>query len=90
VSFGTYSGASGNWISALNYDLDTSSSGGIYYQNLNAQSTDFNSIRSDLNRVNASFVPTNLFRITYDNVPAWMQSSYIATFQIILASDATK
>ena len=90
VSFGFYSGASDNWISALNYDLDTSINGGIYYQNLNSQSTDFNSIRSDLNRLNASFVPTNLFRITFDNVPNYGSGSFFASFQIILASDASK
>ena len=84
------SAASGNAISALYFDLITSSSGGIYYQNLNSQSSDFNSIKSDLNRLNSNFVPTNLFRITYDNVPAYEQSSLIATFQIVLASDATK
>ena len=44
---------------------------------------------SDLNRLNDSFVPTNLFRITYDNVPNYGSSSYIASFQIILASDAS-
>jgi hypothetical protein len=90
VSFGTYSGASGNWISALNYDLYTRTSGGIYYQNLNSQSSDFNSIRSDINRLNASFVPTNLFRITYDNVPNYGSGSYIASFQIVLASGSFK
>jgi hypothetical protein len=89
VSFGTSSSTSGNWISALNYDLDTRTSGGIYYQNLNSQSGDFNSIKSVINRVNPAFVPTNLFRITYDNVPAWGQRSDIASFQIILANDAT-
>jgi hypothetical protein len=90
LSFDSANSASGNAISALRYDLITSSSGGIYYQNLNSQSSDFNSIKSDLNRLNSNFVPTNLFRITYDNVPAYVQISLIATFQIILASDATK
>ena len=90
-SLGSTSGsASGNSISALNYDLDTRYSGGIYHQNLNSQSNDFNSIRSDINRLNSSFVPTNLFRITYDNVPAYSSNSLIASFQIILASDSSK
>ena len=90
-SLGSTSGsASGNSISALNYDLDTRYSGGIYYQNLNSQSNDFNSIRADINRLNSSFVPTNLFRITYENVPAYSSSSLIASFQIILASDSSK
>ena len=82
--------ASGNVILALFYDLDTRFSGGIYYQNLNSQSNDFNSIRSDINRLNSSFVPKNLFRITYDNVPGWSTSSLVASFQIILASDSSK
>jgi hypothetical protein len=74
-------------ISALNYDLITSSyyydidsnkrhGGGIYYQNLNSQSSDFNSIKSDLNRLNSNFVPTNLFRIKYDNVSNMVVSNY--------------
>jgi hypothetical protein len=83
--------SSGNDISALYFDLDTTTSGGIYYQNLNSQSSDFNSIKSDLNRLNSNFVPTNLFRITFDNVPTYSYGgAYIATFQIILASDASK
>ena len=90
VNFGTSSSTSGNWISALHYDLDTRRSGGIYYQNLNSQSSDFNSIKSDINRLNTTFVPTNLFRVTYDNVPTYSASSYIASFQIVLASDASK
>ena len=63
-------------------------SGGIYYQNLNSQLSDFNSIKSDINRLNPSFNPTNLFGITYDNVPAW-SSSLFASFQIILASSSS-
>ena len=90
-SLGSTSGSAyGNSISALNYDLDARTSGGIYYQNLNSQSSDFNSIKSDLNRLDASFVPTNLFRITYDNVPLYGYSSNTASFQIILASSSTK
>jgi hypothetical protein len=76
-----------NSISGLNYDLDTRSSGGIYYQNLSSQSSDFNSIKSDINRLNSAFNPTNLFRITYDNVPAYSSSSLKASFQIILATN---
>jgi hypothetical protein len=83
------SASSGNSISALNYDLITSDSGGIYYQNLNSQSPDFNSIKSDLNRLNSNFVPTNMFRITFYNVPDWRTRSYIASFQIVLASDVS-
>ncbi len=81
---------SDNSIYALNYDLDTSNSnGGIYYQNLNSTSVDFDSIKSDIYRLNSVFNPTNLFRITYDNVPAYNQSSLIASFQIILASNGS-
>jgi hypothetical protein len=92
INFDTANGASssGNAISAFNYDLDTRTSGGIYYQNLNSQSSDFYSIKSDLNRLNSNFRPTNLFRITYFNVPKYASSGYIASFQIILASDASK
>jgi hypothetical protein len=108
--------SSGIRISALNYDLITSSyyydidsdkrhGGGIYYQILNSQSSDFNSIKSDLNRLNSNFVPTNLFRIKYDNVSNMVVSNYddcitimncylkgglVASFQIVLASDALK
>ncbi len=76
------------FISGINYDLDTRTSGGIYYQNLIAQSSDFNSTVDDLNLFNALFVPTNLtiFRITYDNVPTYGSSLNNASFQIILAS----
>jgi len=93
-NFGTSSGsiaASGSYyISGINYDLDTRTSGGVYYQNLNAQSSDFNSLKSDLNRLDASFLPTNLFRITYDNVPLYLSSLYDVSFQVILASDSSK
>ncbi len=91
INFDNTNGASsGNAISALNYDLDTRTSGGIYYQNLNSQSSGFNSIKSDLNRLNPNFVPTNLFRITYYNVPNYGSGGYIAAFQIILATDFSK
>jgi len=94
VAFNGSSGgyaSSGNYtISGLNYDLDTRTSGGIYYQNLNSQSSDFNSIKSDINRLDAAFVPTNLFRITYDNVPLYLPSPNNVSFQIILASSSTK
>ncbi len=82
--------STGNWIPALIYYLDTRTSGGIYYQNLNSQSSDFASIKSDINRRDASFVPTNIFRVTYLNVPYIGQTSHIVSFQIVLASDASK
>ncbi len=95
VSFGNANNYNAeNAISGLAYDLDTRYGGGIYYQNLNSQSSDFNSIKSDLNRLNSNFVPTNLFRIIYDNVPNYVSGGSLgslrATFQIILASDALK
>ena len=80
---------SSNSIYALSYDLDTRYRGGIYYQNLNSQSNDFNSIKSDINRLNPSFNPTNIFRIKYDNVPAYNQNSSIASFQITLATNGS-
>ena len=63
-------------------------SGGIYYQNLNSQSNEFNSIKSDINRLNSAFNPTDLFRITFDKVPVF-RSSLFASFQIILASSSS-
>jgi len=87
--------SSGIRISALRYDLDTRYGiGGIYYQNLNSQSSDFNSIKSDLNRLESNFVPTNIFRIKYDYVPNYVGVGSLgplrASFQIVLASYATK
>ena len=80
---------SSNTIYALHFDLDTRYSGGIYYQNLNSQSTEFNLIKSDLNRLNSAFNPTNIFKITYDNVPDYRTRTLIASFQIILASSSS-
>ena len=95
VYFGTCTGCNiqfgfGNAIPALNSDLDTRTNGGIYYQNLNSQSNDFNLTKSYISKLNSSYEPTNMFRITYDNVRAYGSSSSIATFQIILSSDAVK
>ena len=76
-------------ISGLSSDLDTRTSGGIYYQNLNSQSKDFNSIKSGINRLNSAFDPTNLFRITFENVPLFGNNKMLASFQIILASSSS-
>ncbi len=84
-------------IYALYYDLDTTESGGIYYQNLESTSNDFNLIKSDINRLNSAFNPANLFRITYDNVPASRNNYFThdderkksASFQIILATNGS-
>ena len=80
---------SGNSIVGLNFLSDTRTLGGIFYQNLNSPSNAFNRTKSTINRVNSSFVPTNMFRLTYLNVPD-VYSSNKASFQIILASDSTK
>jgi hypothetical protein len=93
ISFGSIvdsmnSALSANAISALNYDLDTRYIGSIYYENLNSQTSDYYSIKYDLNRLDSYFEPTNIFRITYDNVPNFGTKSYHTTsFQIILASE---
>ena len=60
---------SGNSIVGLNFQADTESYGGIFYQNLYSPSNAFNRTKSTINRVNSGFVPTNMFRITYFNVP---------------------
>ena len=80
---------SSNSIKGLHFDLDTRYSGGIYYQNLNSQSTEFNLIKSDLNRLNSAFNPTNIFKITYENVPDYSTRTLISSFQIILASSSS-
>jgi len=90
TSFGSITASGSNFISGINYDLDSRASGGIYFQNLNSASGDFNSIISDINRRDASFVPTNLFRVTYLNVPLFSYSSNTVSFQIILASSSSK
>jgi hypothetical protein len=80
----------GNTITALFFHGDTQSQGGIYYQNLYSQSDDFYSIQSNINRINSSFVPLNIFRITYDNVSKLYEENKKATFQIILVTDSSK
>jgi hypothetical protein len=82
---------SGNSIVGLNFQADTSE-GSIFYQNLYSPSLAFNRTQSTINRVNSGFVPTNMFRITYLNVPIYFGSNPAvrATFQVILATDSTK
>ena len=79
---------SGNTINGLYLRFEASSLGGINYQNLN--SSDFYPIKSDINQLNSNFDPTNIFRITYDNVSKYQDNSQKATFQIILATDSLK
>ncbi len=73
----------------LNYNLDTTMNGGIYYQNLESTSNDFSLIKTVVKTLNPSFIPNDIFRITYDNVPANGQSSLIVSFQVILASSSS-
>ena len=80
----------GNSITALFFNSNTESQGGIYYQNLNPQSDDFFPIQSNINKINSSFVPLNIFRITYDNVLNFDDNNKEASFQIILATDSSK
>jgi secreted trypsin-like serine protease len=79
-----------NTISALNYDLDSrsNSNGGIYYKNILSGSTEMNSIKADVNLVNPNFVPTNAFRVTFDNVWNYGSGSLVATFQTNLVSNS--
>jgi hypothetical protein len=84
---------SGNSIVGLNFRGDTSVYGGIFYQNVLSPSNAFNRTKSTINRVNSGFVPTNMFRITYLNVPIIYSNTPLtvkASFQVILASDSTK
>ena len=76
---------------AMAYDLDTTSSGFITYQNIYPQSNDFNGVKSDLNRFSSSFTPTNVFRIMFTKVPLFTSAASppTASFQIILASDSS-
>ena len=76
---------SGNGIAAMNYDLNTNSFGEIVYENLNSSSSDFEQIKKYLN-----IVPTQLFRISFVNVPDFDTETLDASFQIILATDNSK
>ena len=71
----------------FNFDLDTSRSGSgqIYFKNLNDSS-----ITSYLERLNPSFIPTNIFMITYDNVLPYGSSNSRVSFQLFLTRDAQK
>ena len=76
-------------INALNYDLRTSNgagTSGIWYKTPSAN--DLTSIKSDISRLNSSFVPTNGFQIAWNNVPS-LTGGLTATFLISLASDSS-
>ena len=82
-----------NSISGLNYDLKTTSSvgtSGIFYRSL-TQALNANglaSIKSSINRLVPSFVPTNGFQLVWNNVSS-LSGGLTATFSIDLASDSS-
>jgi hypothetical protein len=75
----------------LNYDLDTTKhgSGQIYYKNLK-DSTSVASLY--VNLLDPSFVPKNIFMITYDNVLSYYfpGSNSRVSFQLYLLTDFVK
>jgi hypothetical protein len=73
----------------LNYDLDTTriESGQIYYKSLNESKM----ASLYVNLLDPSFVPKNIFMITYDNVlPFERSSNSRVSFQIYLLTDSIK
>jgi len=83
-----------NLLSGLNFDLNTNryGSGQIYYQNLNPNSTFFQSASDTVKLMNSTIEPTNIFMITYDAVIPYSSgydATYKATFQIYLMRDLT-
>jgi hypothetical protein len=73
----------------LNYDLDPTKneSGQIYYQHLSEYSVYFKSAKEYVNRLDAKFVPKNIFMITYDQVMVFDQDLRVS-FQIFLLTDS--
>ena len=78
-------------IVGLNSDLNTarSGSGQIYYQAISSISSFFTQAKSYVNLLDSTFVPTNVFMITYDKV-SHISSSSIVSFQIFLTADSIK
>ncbi len=77
----------------LNYDLDTarSGSGQIYYKTLSLDSNEFRSTKIYTNLLDPSFVPTNTFVITYDEVlPNDKSLNSRASFEVFLSTDSIK
>ena len=73
----------------LNYDLNSmrDGSGQIYYKNIN----DSTYVSLYVNLLDSSFVPKNIFMITYDNVlPYETSSNSRVSFQIFLLTDSIK
>ena len=80
-------------IVGLNYDLKTSRSGSgqIYYQSVNSSSNFFAQSQTYVNLLNLTFIPTNVFMITYDRVlPHSSNSTSLTSFQIFLTSNLFK
>ena len=82
-----------NSISGLNYDLTTTSSvgtSGIFYRSLTQalNANELASIKSSINRLVSSFVPTNGFQLVWNNVSS-LSGGLTATFSIDLASDSS-
>jgi hypothetical protein len=83
-----------NIIVGLNFDLNPkrSGSGNIFYQSLSLNSTFFQSACDLVNLLNADFMPTNIFMITYDDVYTYSgySTAYLASFQIYLMANVLK
>lgn len=82
-----------NSIPALNYDLTTlKGNGTIYYKYLNStvasSQSEMSAIKSDVNRVNPTFVPLYAFKITFSSVQAFKSSSLLASFQVVLSTNS--
>ncbi len=73
----------------LNYDLDLTKneSGQIYYQHLSEYSMYYRTAKEYVNRLDARFVPTNIFMITYDQVMV-LDQDYRVSFQIFLSTNS--
>jgi hypothetical protein len=77
----------------LNYDLNTArgDSGQIYYKTLSLDSNEFRSTKIYTNLLDPSFVPTNTFVITYDEVlPNDKSLNSRFSFQVYLSTDSIK
>ena len=80
-----------NSISGFNYDLSTLYAGAIYYEDVKSESSLFSMIKKDLNLLIPSFVPVNIFIISYENVPSSSSDfKELVSFQIIIAIDSVK
>jgi hypothetical protein len=77
----------------LNYDLNPtkSGSGQIYYKSLSSDMDEFKLAEVYVNLLDAAFVPSQIFIITYDNVlPYDSYSISVTSFQIYLSTDSLK